>query len=134
MRPGGRPAGNVAPVTAADSLVTFTEARSRQPAGSGPGLNAPDGLHVLGVRGGRFVGLVHRVRSITEGARKEVRQWQPARADSGSRYADVSDERAGAAPGMVYRYDLHALSRVASVEVGQQAGRIVFREMETTTQ
>ena len=50
-----------------------------------------------------------------------------------SRYAFVSNEGVGAAPGMVDVYDLHALTRVASVEVGQQAGGIAFWKMETTT-
>ena len=49
-----------------------------------------------------------------------------------SRYAFVSNEGVGAAPGMVDVYDLHALTRVASVEVGQQAGGIAFWKMETT--
>ncbi len=50
-----------------------------------------------------------------------------------SRYAFVSSEGVGAAPGKVDVYDLHARSRVASVEVGQQAGGIAFWKMETTT-
>ena len=50
-----------------------------------------------------------------------------------SRYAFVSSEGVGAAPGTVDVYDLHALTRVASVEVGQQAGGIAFWKMETTT-
>ncbi len=49
-----------------------------------------------------------------------------------SRYAFVSSEGVGAAPGKVDVYDLHALARVASVEVGQQAGGIAFWKMETT--
>ena len=49
-----------------------------------------------------------------------------------SRYAFVSSEGVGAAPGMVDVYDLHARRRVASVEVGQQAGGIAFWKMETT--
>ena len=49
-----------------------------------------------------------------------------------SRYAFVSNEGVGAAPGKVDVYDLHALTRVASVEVGQQAGGIAFWKMETT--
>ena len=39
-----------------------------------------------------------------------------------SRYAFVSSEGVGAAPGKVDIYDLNALARVASVDVGQQAG------------
>ena len=49
-----------------------------------------------------------------------------------SRYAFVSSEGVGAAPGKVDVYDLHALARVASVEVGQQAGGIAFWKMERT--
>ena len=43
-----------------------------------------------------------------------------------SRYAFVSNESVGAKPGMVDVYDLQALTRVGSVEVGQQAGGIAF--------
>jgi DNA-binding beta-propeller fold protein YncE len=48
-----------------------------------------------------------------------------------SRYAFVSNEGVGAAPGTVDVYDLRALARVASVDVGQQAGGIAFWKMET---
>ena len=47
-----------------------------------------------------------------------------------SRYAFVSSEGVGAQPGKVDVYDLAALARVASVEVGQQAGGIAFWKME----
>ena len=47
-----------------------------------------------------------------------------------SRYAFVSSEGVGAAPGKVDVYDLRSLARVASVEVGQQAGGIAFWKME----
>jgi DNA-binding beta-propeller fold protein YncE len=47
-----------------------------------------------------------------------------------SRYAFVSNEGVGAAPGKVDIYDLHALARVADVPVGQQAGGIAFWKME----
>lgn len=47
-----------------------------------------------------------------------------------SRYAFVSSEGVGAAPGKVDVYDLQALKRVASVDVGQQAGGIAFWKME----
>lgn len=47
-----------------------------------------------------------------------------------SRYAFVSSEGVGAAPGKVDVWDLAALARVASVEVGQQAGGISFWKME----
>ena len=51
---------------------------------------------------------------------------------SDSRYAFVSSEGVGAAPGKVDVYDLVALARVASVDVGQQAGGIAFWKMERT--
>jgi hypothetical protein len=47
-----------------------------------------------------------------------------------SRYAFVSSEGVGAAPGKVDVYDLGALTRVGSVDVGQQAGGIAFWKME----
>ncbi|MBA4156798.1 MAG: YncE family protein [Gemmatimonadetes bacterium] len=50
-----------------------------------------------------------------------------------SRYAFVSSEGVGAEPGKVDIYDLHALVRVASVEVGQQASGIAFWKMEPRT-
>ncbi|MEX2153099.1 MAG: hypothetical protein WD825_07145 [Gemmatimonadaceae bacterium] len=43
-----------------------------------------------------------------------------------SRYAFVSNEGVGAQPGKVDIYDLRALIRVASVDVGQQASGIAF--------
>ncbi|MEK7402591.1 MAG: YncE family protein [Gemmatimonadota bacterium] len=46
-----------------------------------------------------------------------------------SRYAFVSNEAVGAQPGKVDVYDLVALKRVASVDVGQQAGGIAFWRM-----
>ncbi|MES2306229.1 MAG: YncE family protein [Gemmatimonadota bacterium] len=46
-----------------------------------------------------------------------------------SRYAFVSSEGVGAAPGKVDVYDLRALVRVATVDVGQQAGGIAFWKM-----
>ena len=47
-----------------------------------------------------------------------------------SRYAFVSSEGVGAEPGKVDVYDLVALARVGSVDVGQQAGGIAFWKME----
>jgi DNA-binding beta-propeller fold protein YncE len=47
-----------------------------------------------------------------------------------SRYAFVSSEGVGAAPGKVDVYDLRSLTKVASVDVGQQAGGIAFWKME----
>lgn len=47
-----------------------------------------------------------------------------------SRFAFVSNEGVGAQPGKVDVYDLTALTRVGSVNVGQQAGGIAFWKME----
>jgi DNA-binding beta-propeller fold protein YncE len=47
-----------------------------------------------------------------------------------SRYAFVSSEGVGAAPGKVDVYDLVARTRVGTVDVGQQAGGIAFWKME----
>ncbi len=47
-----------------------------------------------------------------------------------SRYAFISSEGVGAAPGKVDVYDLQARARVATVDVGQQAGGIAFWKME----
>ncbi len=47
-----------------------------------------------------------------------------------SRYAFVSSEGVGAAPGKVDVWDLRALERVGSVDVGQQAGGIAFWKMQ----
>lgn len=47
------------------------------------------------------------------------------------RYAFVSVEGVGAEPGKVDIFDLGDFSRVAAVEVGQQAGGIVFWKMES---
>jgi DNA-binding beta-propeller fold protein YncE len=46
-----------------------------------------------------------------------------------SRYAFISSEGVGAAPGKVDVWDLTQLKRVADVEVGQQAGGIAFWRM-----
>ena len=50
---------------------------------------------------------------------------------SDGRYAYVSVEGVGAEPGKVDIFDLRDFSRVAEVEVGQQAGGIVFWKMES---
>jgi hypothetical protein len=42
----------------------------------------------------------------------------------------VSSEGVGAAPGKVDVYDLRALTKVGTVDVGQQAGGIAFWKME----
>ena len=46
-----------------------------------------------------------------------------------SRYAFVSSEGVGSQPGKVDIYDLKAMTRVATVDVGQQAGGIAFWKM-----
>ena len=48
---------------------------------------------------------------------------------SDSRYAFVSAEGVGAAPGKLDIYDLTTLSRVAALDVGQQAGGVAFWKM-----
>jgi len=50
-----------------------------------------------------------------------------------SRYAFVSAEGVGGEPGAVDVFDLRSNERVASVEVGQQAGGIAFWKKEETT-
>lgn len=50
-----------------------------------------------------------------------------------SRYAFISSEGVGAAPGKVDVYDLRALQRVGSVDVAQQAGGIAFWKMAPAT-
>lgn len=47
-----------------------------------------------------------------------------------SRYAFVSSEGVGSAPGKVDVYDLKTMARVGSVDVGQQAGGIAFWKMQ----
>jgi YVTN family beta-propeller protein len=47
-----------------------------------------------------------------------------------SRYCFVASEGVGAAPGKVDVYDLKALVKVGTVDVGQQAGGIAFWKME----
>ena len=47
-----------------------------------------------------------------------------------SRYAFVSSEGVGAQPGKVDAYDLRTLTRVGTVDVGQQAGGIAFWKMD----
>jgi DNA-binding beta-propeller fold protein YncE len=48
-----------------------------------------------------------------------------------SRYAFVASEGVGSAPGKVDVFDLRAMARVGTVDVGQQAGGIAFWKMET---
>ena len=74
------------------------------------------GVQVFELAGGRSVLNVKSSATVTHGV--------VVSADS--RYAFVSNESVGAKPGVVDIYDLHALARVGSVEVGQQAGGIAF--------
>ena len=74
------------------------------------------GVQVFDIASGRSVMQAKSSTTVTHGV-----------AISGdSRYAFVSSEGVGAAPGKVDVWDLQALTRVASVEVGQQAGGIAF--------
>lgn len=50
-----------------------------------------------------------------------------------SRYAFVSSEGVGAAPGKVDVYDLYSLTKVGTADVGQQAGGIAFWKMGPAT-
>lgn len=50
-----------------------------------------------------------------------------------NRYAVVTAEGVGGEPGAVDIFDLEANERVASVDVGQQAGGVAFWKMEPTT-
>jgi DNA-binding beta-propeller fold protein YncE len=52
---------------------------------------------------------------------------------SDSRYAFVSSEGVGAAPGKVDVYDLRDRTRVGTADVGQQAGGIAFWKMAPAT-
>ena len=77
------------------------------------------GVQVFDIASGRSVMQAKSSTTVTHGV-----------AISGdSRYAFVSSEGVGAAPGKVDVWDLQALTRVASVEVGQQAGGIAFWKM-----
>ena len=74
------------------------------------------GVQVFELASGRSVLNVKSSTTVTHGVV----------VSSDSRYAFVSNESVGAKPGVVDIYDLHALARVGSVEVGQQAGGIAF--------
>jgi hypothetical protein len=80
---------------------------------------------------------VHRVGEIDdvgEAARRlrdaVLRRIAIRPCEPDSRYAFVSSEGVGAAPGKVDVYDLRALAKVGTVDVGQQAGGIAFWKME----
>ena len=74
------------------------------------------GVQVFDIATGRSVLNVKSSTTVTHGVV----------ISSDSRYAFVSNESVGAKPGVVDIYDLQALVRVGSVEVGQQAGGIAF--------
>ncbi|MGH7720875.1 MAG: YncE family protein [Gemmatimonadaceae bacterium] len=82
------------------------------------------GVQVFDLASGRSVMNVKSSTTVTHGVA----------VSPDSRYAFVSNEGVGAAPGKVDVYDLRALARVASVDVGQQAGGIAFWKMEPAGQ
>jgi YVTN family beta-propeller protein len=69
---------------------------------------------------GKSLGLVTSTTTLTHGVA----------ITPDSRYAFVSMEGKGADPGKVDAYDLQKFQLVGSIEVGQQAGGIVFWKME----
>jgi len=103
---------------------------------------AGDGIYNLAVSpdGRLVVGTNKRGKSISvieaASGRELARIPTTRRVPSGlvispdSRYAFVTQEGVGAEPGAVDVVDLHALSRVASVDLGQQAGGIDFWKSE----
>jgi DNA-binding beta-propeller fold protein YncE len=74
------------------------------------------GVQVFDIASGKSVMNVKSSTTVTHGVA----------ISSDSRYAFISNEGVGAAPGKVDVYDLRALQRVGSVDVGQQAGGITF--------
>ncbi len=78
------------------------------------------GVQFFDLRVGRSVATVPSSTSVTHGVV----------VSSDGRYAFVSVEGVGAEPGKVDVFDLSTFQRVAEVEVGQQAGGIVFWKME----
>jgi DNA-binding beta-propeller fold protein YncE len=108
--------------------------RRRIPAGDGIyNLAAsPDGRLVVGTnKRGKSVSVIE-----TASGRELARIPTTRRVPSGlvispdSRYAFVTQEGVGSEPGAVDVIDLHGLSRVASVDLGQQAGGIDFWKSE----
>jgi YVTN family beta-propeller protein len=77
------------------------------------------GFQVWDLASGRSLAIVRSSTTVTHGVV----------ISPDSRYAFVSNESVGAKPGKVDVYDLAAMTRVASVEVGQQAGGIAFWKM-----
>ena len=114
-------------------VATWTM-RRRIPAGEGIyNLAAsPDGRLVVGTnKKGRSVSVIDAA-SGAELARIPTTRRVPSGLviTPDSRYAFVTQEGVGAEPGTVDVMDLHTLARVASVDVGQQAGGIDFWKTE----
>jgi DNA-binding beta-propeller fold protein YncE len=93
---------------------------------------SPDGRLVVGTnKRGKSVSVIE-----TASGRELARIATTRRVPSGvvispdSRYAFVTQEGVGSEPGAVDVIDLNALSRVASVDLGQQAGGIDFWKSE----
>jgi DNA-binding beta-propeller fold protein YncE len=114
--------------------VAFWTMRRRIPAGDGIyNLAAsPDGRLIVGTnKRGKSVSVIE-----TASGRELARIPTTRRVPSGlvispdSRYAFVTQEGVGSEPGAVDVIDLRALSRVASVDLGQQAGGIDFWKSE----
>jgi len=110
--------------------------RRRIPAGDGIyNLAAsPDGRLVVGTnKRGKSISVIEAASG-----RELARIPTTRRVPSGlvispdSRYAFVTQEGVGAEPGAVDLFDLRALSRVASVDLGQQAGGIDFWKSEAS--
>ncbi len=78
------------------------------------------GVQFFDLKAGRAVAIAGSSTTVTHGVVTSP----------DGRYAFVSVEGVGAEPGKVDIFDLGDFSRVAEVEVGQQAGGIVFWKME----
>ncbi len=78
------------------------------------------GVEFFDVQEWRSLGRVDSSTSVTHGVA----------VSPDSRYAFISVEGVGAAPGKVDIYDLRSMQRVADVEVGQQAAGIAFWKTE----
>ena len=79
------------------------------------------GVQFFDLKAGRALAVARSSTTVTHGVA----------VSSDGRYAFVSVEGVGAEPGKVDIFDLRDFSRVAEVEVGQQAGGIVFWKMES---
>ena len=80
------------------------------------------GVQFFDLESGRAVATVPASTTVTHGVA----------VSPDGRYAFVSVEGVGAEPGKVDIYDLSAFVRVAEVEVGQQAGGIIFWKIQPT--